>query len=165
MNQDGSGKRQLTNRLGYDGGAFFSHDGTKIVWRAFYPETDQEIVYYKQLLVENTIRPMSLQIYVMDSNGENKIKITNNEGASFAPYFFTDDTRVIFSSNMKDPKGRNFDLWAVGIDGNNLEQITTFSGFDGFPVFSPDGNHLVFSSNRNQAKHGDTNIFICEWVD
>ncbi len=62
-------------------------------------------------------------------------------------------------------KGRNFDLWAVGIDGNNLEQITTFSGFDGFPVFSPDGNHLVFSSNRNQEKHGDTNIFICEWVD
>ena len=101
----------------------------------------------------------------MDSNGVNKIKITNNEGASFYPYFFTDDNRVVFSSNMKDPKGRNFDLWAVDIDGNNLEQITTFSGFDGFPVFSPDGNHLVFSSNRNQAKYGDINIFICEGVD
>ena len=34
---------RLTNRVGYDGGAFFSPDGTKIVWRAHYPETEQEI--------------------------------------------------------------------------------------------------------------------------
>ena len=66
---------------------------------------------------------------------------------------------------MKDPKGRNFDLWAVDVDGNNLEQITTFSGPGGFPVFSPDGNRLVFLSNRNRAKYGDINIFICEGVD
>ena len=124
MNLDGSDKIQITDQLGYDGGAFFSYDGTKIVWRAFYPETDQKITHYKQLPVENTTRRMSLQIDVMNSNGENKIKITNNDGASFAPYFFIDDNRVIFSSNMKDPKERSFDFWAVGIDGNNLEQTT-----------------------------------------
>jgi TolB protein len=28
MNIDGSGVRQLTNQLGYDGGAFFSPDGS-----------------------------------------------------------------------------------------------------------------------------------------
>ena len=32
MNTDGSDKRMLTNKLGYDGGAFFSHDAKKIVW-------------------------------------------------------------------------------------------------------------------------------------
>ncbi|MDP6726021.1 MAG: DPP IV N-terminal domain-containing protein, partial [Candidatus Marinimicrobia bacterium] len=75
------------------------------------------------------------------------------------------DKRIIFSSNMNDPKKRNFDLYAIDIDGNNLERITHFDGFDGFPMFSPDGKYFVFTSNRNQAKPGDTNIFICEWAD
>ena len=66
---------------------------------------------------------------------------------------------------MADPKGRNFDLWAVNIDGTNLERITFFDGFDGFPMFSPNGKYCVFGSNRNQAKPGDTNIFIAEWVN
>ena len=39
MNADGSGVTRLTDRLGYDGGAFFSWDGRSIVYRAGYPET------------------------------------------------------------------------------------------------------------------------------
>ena len=35
MNTDGSGKKQLTNGLGYDGGPVFSRDGKKMVWRAY----------------------------------------------------------------------------------------------------------------------------------
>jgi tricorn protease-like protein len=34
MNMDGSDIKRITNELGYDGGAWFSPDGTKIVWRA-----------------------------------------------------------------------------------------------------------------------------------
>ncbi len=165
MKPDGTDKYQLTDRVGYDGGAFYSHDGTRIVWRAYYPETDEEIADYKRLLAANSIRPMALQIWVMDANGGNKIQLTHNKAANFGPFFFPDDKRIIFSSNLVDPKGRNFELYAIGIDGENLERITYYEGFDGFPMFSPDGKYLVFASNRNQAKPGDTNIFICEWVD
>ena len=35
----------------------------------------------------------------------------------------------------------------------------------GFPVFSPDGRYLVWGSNRNQAREGETNVFIAEWVE
>ena len=35
MRADGSGQRRLTNATGYDGGPFFSPDGTRIVWRRF----------------------------------------------------------------------------------------------------------------------------------
>ncbi len=108
---------------------------------------------------------MKLQIWIMDADGKNKVQITNNNAANFAPFFFPNDQRIIFCSNLADPKGRNFDLWAVDVDGKNLERITYFDGFDGFPMFSPDGKYLVFASNRNQAKRGDTNIFICEWAD
>ena len=107
---------------------------------------------------------MNLQIRVMNSDGTDKRQITFNDAANFAPYFFPDDERIIFSSNMADPNGRDFDLWAVNSDGTNLERITFFEGFDGFPMFSPNGKYLVFASNRNQKKSGDTNIFIAEWV-
>jgi Tol biopolymer transport system component len=163
MNTDGSDKRMLTNKLGYDGGAFFSHDAKKIIWRAFYPETKKEIIDYNNLINESLIRPMNLQLRIMNADGTDKKQITFNDGANFAPYFFPNDQRIIFCSNMADPKGRDFDLWAINTDGTNLERVTYFNGFDGFPVFSPNGKYFVFASNRNQAKRGDTNIFIAEW--
>lgn len=165
MNPDGSDKRQLTHRLGYDGGPFYSHDGSRIVWRAYYPETEQEIADYKQLIEVNAIRPMALQIRVMDADGSNPVQVTDNPGANFGPFFFPGDERIIFCSNLHNPRGRNFDLYAIDVDGTNLERITYFEGFDGFPMFSPDGKYLAFASNRNNAQPGDTNIFICEWVD
>ena len=42
--------RQLTNELGYDGGPFFSPDGTKVGFRASRPKTKAEIEKYKTLL-------------------------------------------------------------------------------------------------------------------
>ena len=35
MRADGSGQRRLTNAIGYDGGPFFSPDGSRIIWRRF----------------------------------------------------------------------------------------------------------------------------------
>ena len=165
MNFDGSEKQQLTSRLGYDGGAFYSYDGSKIVWRAYYPESKKEIADYKALLSANAIRPMALQLRTMNSDGTSKQQITDNDAANFGPFFFPDGKRIIFSSNMHDEKGRDFDLYAINTNGTELERITYFDGFDGFPMFSLDGKYLVFASNRNQAKRGDTNIFICEWVN
>ncbi len=163
MNVDGTAKKQLTKRLGYDGGAFFNQAVTKIVWRAYYPETPKEISDYKALLADNSIRPMSLQIWTMNTDGSEKKQITKNSAANFGPYFFPDGERIIFSSNMHDENGRNFDLYAINSDGSGLKRITYFNGFDGFPMFSPDGNHLVFASNRNQKKKGETNLFIATW--
>lgn len=41
---------KLTNELGYDGGAFFSHDEKKIVFRASRPNTDEEKDLYTKML-------------------------------------------------------------------------------------------------------------------
>ena len=35
MRADGSDQKRLTNVAGYDGGPFFTHDGSRIVWRRF----------------------------------------------------------------------------------------------------------------------------------
>src|SRR5438094_704177 len=71
--------------------------------------------------------------------------------ASSAPYFFPSGKRIIFASNYLEPRGPEFDLFAIDIDGTNLERITYAKGFDGFPVFSPDGKKLAFASNRRDV--------------
>ena len=165
MNADGSAVRRLTETPGYDGGAFFSRDCTKIVWRASRPQPGKELDDYRRLLDQGLVRPGKLEIFVADADGSNPRQVTDLGAASFAPYFFPAADRIIFSSNHASEGGREFDLWAVDPDGANLERITYTEGFDGFPMFSPDGKHLVFGSNRNQGKPGETDVYVARWVD
>jgi len=165
MNLDGSGVKRLTHEVGYDGGAFYSYDGTKIVYRASRPKKEEEIKEFKNLLGQGLVRPHTLEIYVMDADGNNNIQVTDNGAANFAPYFFPDGKRIIFCSNMDDPQGRNFDLFAVNVDGTGLERITYSNVFDGFPMFSPDGKKFVFCSNRFNTKPHETNAFVCDWIE
>jgi TolB protein len=163
MNADGTDIRRLTREPGYDGGAFFSTDGRRIVYRAHHPETAEELADYRRLLSRNLIRPSQLDIYVMDADGSNRVRVTDNGAANFAPYMHPDGERIIFSSNMDDPDERNFELYMIRVDGTGLERITNSPEFDGFPMFSADGRQLVFASNRNQARPGETNVFMADW--
>ncbi len=164
MNLDGSNVTRLTFEEGYDGGAYYSYDGSMIVYRASRPK-GKELDEYRELLKDGLIRPHSLEIFVMNADGSNKRQVTNNGAANFGPYFFPDGKRIIFCSNLGDQKGRNFDLWAINVDGTGLEQITFNNTFDGFPMFSMDGKKFVFCSNRFDSKSGETNVFVCDWVD
>ena len=165
MDADGRNVKRLTNEVGYDGGPFWSYDGKQIVYRAYHPATEKDKADYLALLKQNLIRPTVLDIWVMNADGSDKRQVTNLNKASFAPYFFPDGKRIIFSSNVADPKGRDFDLYTVKTEGTGLERITYNDTFDGFPMFSPDGHKLVFASNRNAKTRGDTNIFIADWVE
>jgi TolB protein len=166
MNSDGSNVKQLTNELGYDGGPFWSYDGKKIVYRAEHPKTPEEIADYEDLLSKGLIRPGNLEIWVMNADGSNKRQVTHNGAANFAPYWHPDGKRIIFASNMADPKsGRDFDLYLINEDGTGLERITYAPDFDAFPMFSSDGKRLVWASNRNGKAPHETNLFLADWSD
>jgi Tol biopolymer transport system component len=165
MRLDGSELTRLTNERGYDGGAFFSADGRRIVYRASRPATPAEVGDYEALLARRLVRPGKLELWIMDADGSNAHQVTSFGAASFAPFFHPDGRRIIFSSNLADPRGRNFDLYLVNDDGTGLERVTTEETFDGFPMFSPDGKKLVFASNRNASRPGETNLFIADWVE
>ena len=164
MKPDGSDVRKLTDELGYDGGPFFSPDGTRIVYRAHHPTDPRQVEDYRRLLAQGLIRPTTLDVWVMDADGSNKVRLTDNGAANFAPYWHPSGEWIAFSSNMDDPRGRDFELYRIRIDGTGLERLTFSPEFDGFPVFSPDGRHLVFASNRHGSVRGETNIFRAEWV-
>ena len=166
MDADGSNVKQLTHELGYDGGPFWSYDGTKIVYRAQHPTTPEEIKDYKDLYAQGLIRPGNLEIWVMNADGSNKHQVTHNGAANFAPYWLPDGKRIIFASNQADPKnGRDFDLYVINEDGSGQERITFHPEFDAFPMFTSDGKRLVWASNRNGKEPHETNIFIADWVE
>ena len=159
---------QLTHKLGYDGGAFFSHDSKQIVWRASRPKGKAAEIY-KKLLSEGFVEPKALNIFVSDIDGKNVKQVTNLPGANWAPFFSPNDKKIIFSSNINSLKkgGRFFELFMINIDGTGLEQITHSKIFNSFPMFSHDGKKIVFASNRTVNKKGNryTNIFVADWIE
>jgi TolB protein len=162
MKPDGSDVEQLTDVPGYDGGGFFSRDGKWIVWRASRP-AGAALEDYRALLAEGLIRPGHLELYIMNLEEREPIQLTDNGAANFGPYWHPDGRHIIFSSNLHNPAGRNFDLFLIDIDTREVERVTYYEGFDGFPMFSHDGSKLVFASNRFGKVKGETNVFIADW--
>ncbi len=160
---------RITHTPGYDGGAFFSQDCKKIVWRASRPQMGpngkKDLEDYQSLLKRHLVRPSRLEIYTADANGKNARQVTRLNAASFAPYFTPKTDRILFSSNYEDPQGRTFAIYSIRTDGTGLKRITHSGVFDGFPMFSPDGKKLAFSSNRNSSKPRETNVFVADWVE
>src|SRR5829696_10164311 len=110
MNVDGGDVKRLTTTPGYDGGPWWSPDGTKIVYRAWHP-VDSALVSYRGLLAQRLVRPNRMELWVMNADGSGQRQITRLGGANFAPFYAPDNRRIIFSSNHKSPRSRNFDLY------------------------------------------------------
>jgi len=160
---DGSHLKQITDKLGYDGGGTLSPDGKKLVWRSHYPVTPEEQKDYKDKLAQELVAPMKMELWVADSDGKNAKQITDYGCASFAPAFTADGKKIIFSSNKNKCDTRYFDLFLINPDGTGLEQITFSGDFNSFPMFSADGKKLVFVSNRNTKDRYEFNIFVADW--
>ena len=162
---DGNNVKQVTNEIGYDGGAFFSNDGKKLVFRASRPKTEEDIFEYKQLLSEGLVKPTEMEIFVCNVDGSELKQVTNLGKANWAPFFHPSDEKIIFCSNHKSKRGFPFNLYMIDLNGKNLKQITYDSQFDSFPMFSNDGKKIVFSSNRNNGGTRNTNLFIADWIE
>jgi Tol biopolymer transport system component len=142
MRADGSGQKRLTNVTGYDGGPFFSPDGTRVIWRRFD----------EQGLIAN--------VFTMKPDGTDVRQITDFGSMSWAPYIHPSREYILFASNKLGFE--NFEVFMVDIEGRKEPVRVTYSdGFDGLPVPSPDGKRLAWTSSRGGGREGQ--IFLAEW--
>ena len=142
MDADGSNVRQLTHSPGYDGGPFFSPDGSKITWRRFNPDGN------------------SAEIWVMNADGSNQRQLTADAMVAWAPYFHPSGDYLIYSSNQLGHA--NFELFLIDVDGANAPvRVTNTEGTDILPVFSPDGRQLAWSTTRTDD--GTSQLHIADW--
>lgn len=171
MDTDGSNVRRLTDKVGYDGGPWFSPDASKIVWRAWHPETKEDKARWAAMIKGEYVTAVPLDLWVMNADGSDKIRLTKNGATNWAPSWHPDGKRVIFSSNMDDWRedikafGHNFEIYLIDIETKELERVTYNDVFDSFPMFRPDGKKIVFGSNRNPDKPRATDIYIADWQE
>jgi Tol biopolymer transport system component len=144
MDADGGNVRRLTDNDGYDGGPFFSADGSRIVWRRFTPDGK------------------TAEIWIAAADGSNPRQITELGVMSWAPYFHPSGDYLIFATNVHGYA--NFELYLVDTAGERAPvRVTETKGFDGLPVFTPDGARLAWASGRTATKQAQ--IFIADWND
>lgn len=118
-------------------------------WTPSFSPDGKKIVYCK---VEN----YKSSIWIMDIDGENQTKITDNNTLSSAqrPRFSPDGNYIVFDA--VDKKG-NMDLYVVSVDGGNLTRLTLNKSNDTQPYWSSDG-YIYFVSDRG-GKINDYNIW------
>lgn len=166
MNVDGSDLRRVTNRRCYTGGAFFSPEGDRLVYRSLYPanRTDEEML--DRMSAERALIPykgMVIEIYLSRADGSEERALTKTGKVNFAPAFHPDGKRVIFTSDLASKRSGGYNLFVIGTDGAGLERVTFHDGFDGFPHFSPDGKRLAWISDRNARRPHELNVFVAKW--
>ena len=90
-------------------------------------------------------RDGNLEIYVMDADGSNPVRLTNEPASDEQPAWSPDGRRLAFTS-LRDG---NWEVHAMDADGGNQTNMTNSPGQDLHPAWSPDGQKIAFHSNRN----------------
>ena len=137
VSADGTGLVGLTeDPVHHDFSPKFSPDGRRI---AFHSERD-----------ENT------EIYVMDTDGLNVVRLTDGQGWAEDPTWSPDGRRIAFRS-WRD---RNVDIYVMHADGSNVLQLTDDPAWEHNITWSPDGRRIAFSSSGER----NADIYVADAV-
>ncbi len=82
------------------------------------------------------------EIFSMDSNGENEVRLTFNNANDYYPKF--SNNRIAFTSEPHDKP--HFRIWTMNADGSGLKRLTDTQSYT--CDWSPDGKHIVYTDAR-----------------
>ena len=145
-NRDGSNLKQLTDAPGYDAEASYSPDGKRIVFcslRDAYPKTRLSPKELKQLEVDPAYFG---EIYIMNADGSDQVRLTNAPGYDGGPFFTPDGQHIVWRHFT--PDGSQADIYTMRIDGSNVLRLTNFKSMSWAPYFHPSGAYVIFASNK-----------------
>jgi hypothetical protein len=144
--RDGSDLKNLTRSPGYDAEGSFSPDGRQIVFtslRGAFPldklspndrkRYEQDPSYFGD-------------IYIMNADGSNVRRLTNEPGYDGGPFFSPDGQRILW--RHFEENGMIADVWTMKLDGSEKRRLTDFKSMSWAPYFHPSGDYLIFTSNK-----------------
>ena len=99
-----------------------------------------------------SIRDGNLEIYVMNADGSNQTRLTDNPASDSDPTWSADGQKIAFASN----RDGNWQIYIMNADGSNQTRLTNNQADDAYPAWSPDGQRIAFTSNRD----GNLEIYV-----
>jgi Tol biopolymer transport system component len=118
-----------------------------------------------QIAFQSSRRDGNFEVYVMDADGNNVVRLTDNPGWDMAPVWSPDGTQIAFMSSRDDPdprgcltsgNGCNDEIYVMDADGDNVTCLTCDPAPDGPADWSPDGTRIAFVSERD----GNPEIYV-----
>ena len=108
-------------------------------------------------IVFRSKRDGNYEIYVMDDDGSNLRRLTNNPLSDSGPRWSPDGKHIVFMRQVDIRDNQRSHLFIMNADGTNERQLTEphpFVGADLDPVFSPDGKSILFYRLRGNEDDG-----------
>jgi len=97
------------------------------------------------------------EIYVMNADGMNVKRLTDNEEDDYSPVWSPDGKKIAFYSCPKRPtQDKMCGISVMGADGSNMKRLTNIHNLFYFISWSPNGKKIVF-----QARTIDSNTVMC----
>lgn len=100
-----------------------------------------------------SVRDGNEEIYLMQGDGANVRRLTDNPARDWAPAWSDDGNWLVFNSDRDGDE----ELYLMQADGRNIRQLTDNDAFDCCADWSPDGRTIVFNSNQLA---GDQDIYV-----
>ncbi len=106
----------------------------------FFSSIDDEIS--GEMIVFVSDRDGNDEIYIMNSDGSDLQRLTNNTSNDVMPKFSPDGKQITFLSDRIGP----YEIFIMNSDGSAVRQVTHSISLVHFPSFSSDGSKLIFNS-------------------
>ncbi|MBZ0304365.1 MAG: hypothetical protein K8J31_31805 [Anaerolineae bacterium] len=95
-------------------------------------------------------------IWTITDDGNNILKLTENESVDRDPTWSPDGSQIVFVSDLESPGLTR--LFSMSATGENIHRLNSLSGNTYHPRWSPDGSRLVFVNDGS----GDGDVYISD---
>jgi Concanavalin A-like lectin/glucanases superfamily/WD40-like Beta Propeller Repeat/HYR domain len=124
--------------------ASWSLDDPNVAVGTYLPISPRPPMACSRIAFDST-RDGNYEIYVMNADGTNQTRLTNNSAIDARASISADGNRIAFGSN----RDGNYEIYVMNADGSGQIRLTNNLADDFIPNFSPDGSKIAFESVRD----------------